>query len=381
MTGEAIRRIFQNLEFIVETVEPGLFEVGVPSFRVDIEREIDLVEEIARLNGFENIPVTMPKARVFSDLPPRHQRLEKRLRNLLADQGFNEVINFSFIAPGLFDKLLLDADDRRRITVKLRNPLVEEQSVMRTTLLPSLLETAARNISFREMNQRIFELRRVYLPKQGQELPFEPLYLAGLLTGRRETEGWNQENYPVDFFDAKGTLENIFSDFKVADLVYSAENPEKYYHPGKACNIFLGNELTGTIGELHPDVLVNFGIEQSVYYFEINFERLVTLSREISAVSPPSRFPDSIRDIAMLIADDVSFITVYESVNSLNIKEIEDVGIFDLYKGEHIPPGQKSIAIRVRYRAQNKTLTDDEVSRFHERVISHLTNELKVSIR
>ncbi|MGD0843033.1 MAG: phenylalanine--tRNA ligase subunit beta [Geobacteraceae bacterium] len=381
MTGEAIRRIFQNLEFIVETVEPGLFEVGVPSFRVDIEREIDLVEEIARLNGFENIPVTMPKARVFSDLPPRHQRLEKRLRNLLADQGFNEVINFSFIAPGLFDKLLLDADDRRRITVKLRNPLVEEQSVMRTTLLPSLLETAARNISFREMNQRIFELRRVYLPKQGQELPFEPLYLAGLLTGRRETEGWNQENYPVDFFDAKGTLENIFSDFKVADLVYSAENPEKYYHPGKACNIFLGNELTGTIGELHPDVLVNFGIEQSVYYFEINFERLVTLSREISAVSPPSRFPDSIRDIAMLIADDVSFMTVYESVNSLKIKEIEDVGIFDLYKGEHIPPGQKSIAIRVRYRAQNKTLTDDEVSRFHERVISHLTNELKVSIR
>jgi len=212
-------------------------------------------------------------------------------------------------------------------------------------------------------------------------LPFEPLYLAGLLTGRREAEGWNQENYQVDFFDAKGTLENIFSDFNIVDVVFSAESPEKYYHPGKACNIFLGNELTGTIGELHPDVLVNFGIEQSVYYFEINFERLVTLSREISAVSPPCRFPDSIRDIAMLIADDVSFMTVYESVNSLKIKEIEGVGIFDLYKGEHIPPGQKSIAIRVRYRSCDKTLTDDEVARFHERVINHLINEIKVTIR
>ncbi|HEX2770774.1 MAG TPA: phenylalanine--tRNA ligase subunit beta, partial [Geobacteraceae bacterium] len=325
--------------------------------------------------------VTMPKARVFSDLPPRRQRIEKRLKNLLADQGFNEVINFSFIAPELFDKLLLDADDPRRITVKLRNPLVEEQSVMRTTLLPSLLETAVKNISFREVNQRIFELRRVYLPKQGQELPFEPLYLAGLLTGRREAEGWNQERYPVDFFDAKGTLENIFSDFNIVDVVFSAESPEKYYHPGKACNIFLGNELTGTIGELHPDVMENFGIEQNVYYFEINFERMVTFCREISAVSPPSRFPDSIRDIAMLIDDDVSFMTVYESVKMLQIKEIEEVGIFDLYKGEHIPPGQKSIAIRVRYRAQDKTLTDDEVSCFHERLISHLTNELKVSIR
>ena len=381
LTGDSIRRFFQNLEFTAETVAPGVFEVEVPSFRVDIEREIDLVEEIARLNGFENIPVTMPKARVFSDLPPRHQRLEKRLRNLLSDQGFNEVINFSFIDPELFDRLLLDADDPRRITVKLRNPLVEEQSVMRTTLLPSLLETAVKNISFREVNQRIFELRRVYQPKQEQELPIEPLYLAGLITGRREAEGWNQEKYQVDFFDAKGILENIFSDFKVKDVLYSPESAEKFYHPGKACNIFLGNELTGTIGELHPDVMENFGIEQSVYYFEINFERLVTLSREISAVSPPSRFPDSIRDVAMLIADDISFMKVYESVNTLKIHEIEEVGIFDLYKGEHIPPGQKSIAIRMRYRSQEKTLTDDEVSRFHEKVISHLINEFKVTIR
>jgi phenylalanyl-tRNA synthetase beta chain len=303
------------------------------------------------------------------------------LRNLLATQGFNEVINFSFIAPEVFDKLLLDADDPRRITVNLRNPLVEEQSVMRTTLLSSLIDTAVKNMSFREMNQRIFELRRVYLPEREEELPFEPLYLAGILTGRREEEGWNQEKFQVDFFDAKGIAEKIFTDFKVADVAFSADNPEKFYHPGKACNIYLNNEPAGSMGELHPDVLDNFGIEQTVYYFEINFERLASQSREISSVSIPSRFPDSIRDIAMLVADEVSFITVHESIKNLKIKEIEEIGIFDLYKGEHVPPGQKSIAIRVRYRSQDKTLTDEEVARFHERVIKHLINEIKVTIR
>jgi phenylalanyl-tRNA synthetase beta chain len=381
LSGEAIRGIFHNLEFISDIIEPGIFEVCVPSFRVDIEREIDLIEEIARLNGFENIPVTMPKARVFSDLPPRRQRLEKRLKNLLADQGFNEVINFSFIAPDAFDKIMFDAEDPRRVTVRLRNPLVEEQSVMRTTLLPSLLETASQNISYRELDQRIFELRRIYLPKEGQELPAEPLYLAGLLTGKREAEGWNQGIYPVDFFDAKGVVENIFNAFQLADISYSADKPEKFFHPGKACNIFLGDEPVGSLGELHPDVQERFGIEQSVYYFEINVEHLVVHSRDIASVSPPSRFPDTIRDIAMLIADEVPFMTVRECVTALRIKEIEEVGIFDLYRGEHIPPGQKSIAIRLRYRSHDRTLTDDEVARLHERVINQLINEIKVIIR
>jgi len=369
------------LELTTEIIEPGIIEVCIPSFRVDIEREIDLIEEIARLNGFENIPVTMPKARVFSDLPPRRQRFEKRLKNLLADQGFNEVINFSFIAPEALDKLLLDAEDPRRRTVRLRNPLVEEQSVMRTTLLPSILETAAKNISYRELNQRIFELRRVYLPKEGAELPFEPLYLAGLLTGRREMEGWNQEKSPVDFFDAKGVLENIFSAFQSDSINYSAEEPEKYFHPGKSCNIFLGDEPVGSLGELHPDVLEQFGIEQSVYFFEINVENLVAHSMDTVTVSAPSRFPDSIRDIAMLIADEVPFMTIRECVKALRIKEIEEISIFDLYRGEHIPQGQKSIAIRLRYRSHDRTLTDEEVARLHERVINQLMDEIKVTIR
>lgn len=381
LPSDTIKQIFHNLEFTVETVSPGIFEVCVPSFRVDLEREIDLVEEIARLNGFENIPVTMPKARVFSDLPPKHQRMERRLRNLLASQGFNEVINFSFVSPDVFDKLLLAESDERRTTVTLRNPLVEEQSVMRTTLLPSLLETAIKNINNREANQRIFELRRVYLPKQGQELPAEPLYLAGILTGRRDAEGWNQAKDPVDFYDAKGIVETIAAELKIADILYLPGQTEKFLHPGKACNIILGGEKAGSIGELHPDVQENFGIDQVVYYFEINFEKLVASSRDAESVTAPSRFPDTIRDIAMLITNETPSMAILECVRNLKIKELEEVSIFDLYMGEHVPTGYKSIAIRNRYRSQDKTLTDDEVTRVHERVINHLVNELKVSIR
>lgn len=381
LSAESIKQIFHNLEFTVDTVEPGIFEVCVPSFRVDLEREIDLVEEVARLTGFENIPVTMPKARVFSDLPPKHQRLEKRLRNLLVTQGFNEVINFSFTSPELFDRLLLVADDPRRQTVALRNPLVEEQSVMRTTLLPSILETAVKNFNLREMRQRIFELRRVYLPKAGQELPAEPLYLAGLLTGRREIEGWNQEKISVDFFDAKGIVEAILRELNVGNAKFSPEGPEKFFHPGKACTIFLNDEKAGSIGELHPDVLENFGIDQPVHYFEINFEKLSTASSDTIIVTAPSRFPDTVRDCAMLITEETPFANVLDCVRGLKINEIEDVSIFDLYTGEHVPLGQKSIAIRIRYRSHERTLTDDEVTRFHERVISHLVKVLKVSIR
>ncbi len=381
LSADAVREIFNNLGFGVEIVEHGVFQVQVPLFRVDIEREIDLIEEVARLNGYEKIPVTMPKARVFSDLPSRSQRMEKQLRNLLVAHGFNEVVNFSFISPDSWDKLMLTQDDPRRKAVKLLNPLIEEQSVMRTTLLPALIEIAARNISYRIVSQRMFELRRVYLPKHDQELPHEPMYLAAVVTGKRDPEGWNHSKDPVDFYDAKGVVENILRELKLPNPLYAADNVEKFYHPGKACTIYHGQEEIGSIGELHPDVLDNFGINQPLYYFELNFEKIVAHSGVTTPILPPSRFPDTFRDIAMLITDETNAATVISAVRTLAIKEIEDVGIFDLYKGANIPAGLKSIAVRVRYRAPDRTLTDDEVNAAHQRVIDHLVSKLNAVIR
>lgn len=381
LSSDSVCDIFRNLEFTVELAGPGVFEVQIPTYRVDIERDIDLIEEVARLNGYEKIPVTMPKARVFSDRPPRSQRLEKEVRNLLVAQGFNEVINFSFISPESFNKVKLGPDDPRRIATKLLNPLVEEQSIMRTILLPALLDIAARNISYRLINQRIFELRRVYLPRPNQELPHEPLFLAALVTGKREPDGWNQGKELVDFYDVKGVVENIFRELKISDVNYALEGIENFYHPGKACNVMMGHETLGSLGELHPDIQENFGIDQPLFYFELNFEKLVIHSKQKAQIYAPSRFPDTFRDIAMLIDEEVTAASVISAVKDLAINEIEETSVFDLFKGANIPLGQKSLAIRVRYRAPDRTLTDEEVSTLHQKVIDHLVREFNASLR
>ncbi|MBT0653044.1 phenylalanine--tRNA ligase subunit beta [Geomobilimonas luticola] len=381
LTTDDVAAIFRNLEFDVVLSGPDVMAVTVPSFRVDLEREIDLVEEVARLYGFENIPVTMPTARVFSDRPPRAQRLEKEVRSLLVAQGFNEVINFSFIAPDVYDRLLFPPDDPRRDAVKLRNPLVAEQSVMRTILLPSLLETTAANISHRELNLRLFEMRRVYHPRPGQELPAEPLHVAAIMTGRREPEGWCQGNEPVDFFDVKGIAEALLAPLRIPSVEYGTETPEPFYHPGKCCTVLVAGRAVGSLGEIHPDVQENFGLSQPVYYLELDFNRLIAHDSQQASIHAPSRYPDVARDIAMLLDDGIPAARVLDCVRGLRLKEIESVAIFDLYKGEHIPAGQKSLAIRVRYRSPERTLTDDEVTRMHQRVIDALVGKLNITVR
>ncbi|AJE03386.1 phenylalanine--tRNA ligase subunit beta [Geobacter pickeringii] len=381
LSAETIRDILERLGFTVDEVCAGQFKVTVPTSRVDLEREIDLVEEVARMNGYEKIPVTMPKARVFSDRPTRHQRFERRLRSLMVGNGFTEIITFSFMAPAVLDKLLLDASDIRRNVVRLRNPLVDEQSVMRTTLLPGMLEAAAANINHRSLDLRMFELRRIYQPVAGQELPHEPLYLAGLITGLRIPESWNEAKNSTDFYDAKGAVEIVLDAFGVSAATFSATAVDPFYHPGKSCIVSSAGEALGTLGEIHPDVQDNFGINQKVYYFELNFEKLLARVSEKVTVRAPSRFPDTFRDIAMLVPDEIPAARVVDTIAGLKIREIESSSIFDLYKGASIPSGLKSLAVRVRYRSSEKTLTDDEVGVLHNRVIGCLVEKLGVTVR
>ena len=378
---EEIKHLFNNLDFTFQDGEPGVLQVSVPSYRVDLEREIDLIEEIARLVGYDKVPVTMPKAYISSDLPSLHQRLEKSIKNLLVAQGLSEVINYSFISPSSFDRILLSNDDYRRTTVKVMNPLNEEQSVMRTTLLPGLLETATRNLSFRLLNQQIFEMRRVYLPKPDQELPDEPLYIAGFLTGNRNAESWNQAKDKVDFFDAKGIVENIINELNIPTITFGNKDLESFYHPGKSCSIYHNGLIVGSLGELHPDILENYSLEQDAFYFELNFEKLISLGSNVLTVKSPSRFPDTFRDIAMLVNEELEAATIMETIKNIKVKEMEDVELFDQYKGPNIPSGHKSLAFRIRYRSYERTLTDDEVSNMHQRVIENVLKKLNVTIR
>ena len=381
LPAERMAELFRNLEFQVQPVTNGSFQVTIPSYRIDIEREIDLIEEICRLNGFDQVVATMPVAQVISDRPSLHQRLRRSVRDHFVAEGMHEIVSFSFIAPEAADLLKLDADDPRRNSIKLCNPLAAEQSVMRTTLLPGLLDTASRNMCFRSLDLRLFEMRRVYHAVAGQEMPHEPVYCAGLISGNRDVESWCHQGAAVDFYDAKGIVENLFDLLQIRGAVWSADTPETFYHPGKACRIMFGGGTIGTVGEIHPEVLKNYEIDRPVYYFELNFEELVRLAGARKAIVPPSRFPDSVRDLALLAPLELASSQLLDCVRALKQKELEDVVIFDLYQGDRVPAGHKSIALRLRYRAADRTMTDDEVQLVHQKVINALTGKLGVSVR
>jgi phenylalanyl-tRNA synthetase beta chain len=377
----AIKDVFQRLTFTVSEKDATTLEVSVPSFRVDIEREVDLIEEVARLIGYENIQTTLPKAAVGGEPVPRHQLLERRLRNFMVAQGYNEVINFSFHHPGSPLKLLLAADDHRAQGVKVLNPLVEEQSVMRTTLIPSLLETVANNLNHRLLNQQIFELRRLYLPRVEAELPHESLWLGAACTGLRDGESWCQSPVLVDYYDLKGLVEELCATFGIQGVTYSADSLEPYYHPGKSCTVTVGEVRLGSFGELHPDVQGNFALTQPVYTLELSFDALMQVATEKRDVVAPSRYPDSSRDVALLLPDDVSAAAVLATVQSIGLRDLADLNIFDVYRGEHVPEGHKSVAVRIRYHSHERTLTDEEVSKMHQKVVNTLIAKLGATIR
>ena len=378
---DAILDILTRLECQVTHHDDGTTGVLPPSYRIDIEREIDLIEEIARLNGYDKIPATMPVARVASDRPTRHQEIEKQVRDLLVDCGMTEIINFSFTAPDATGKLLLNEDDPRRTAIILANPLVDEQSVMKTTLLPGLLETTARNISFRSLDLKLFEIRRVYLPVKGEDMPREPLCIVGAITGSRDGDGWSRPNEPVDFYDVKGIVESVLDFLCIGGISWATDKTEPYYHPGKSCRILAGRDFIGSVGELHPTVQQNFDIEKPVFCFELDFEKLVKLSRTRKTIVAPSRFPDSSRDIAMLVPEELAAVKIIDCIKAVKAKEIEQIQIFDVYRGKGIPDGYKSIAVRIRYRSIERTLTDEEIVTLHNEIITNLVKKLQVTLR
>ena len=236
-------------------------------------------------------------------------------------------------------------------------------------------------MNFRSLDLKLFEMRRVYLPGEGESMPREPLCIVGAITGSRDGDGWSRPNEPVDFFDAKGIVETVLDFLDIGGVSWTTENPESYYHPGKSCRIFAGREHIGSVGELHPTVQNNFEIERPVFCFELDFEKLVKLSRTKKTITAPSRFPDSTRDIAMLIPEELAAAKIVDCIRSEKAKEIEHVQIFDVYRGKGVPDGHKSIAVRIRYRSFERTLGEEEITALHKKNIANLIDKLQVTIR
>ncbi len=361
--------------------EADTLSVGIPTFRPDLEREIDLIEEVARLNGYDNIPVTMPGGETVDHPVPKHQAVVRRLRDTMVAEGFSEVINYAFISTAAYDRISLDKNDGRRTNVAIRNPLTEEQSVMRTSLIPSLLDNVARNLSYRCLDLSLFELRPVYRPMPQEELPYEPTFLSGAMCGRREPFGWSQGGEPCDFYDLKGVVESLLESLRIGDIRWVNASGEPYLHPGKSCAIFAGDTRLGVLGEVHPVVLENFDIDGPVFVFDLDVEMMIAAAGGGIAFRPISRFPDVYRDSAFLLDDRVAAAEILATIARAQAKMVESVTLFDVYRGKGVPEGKKSVAIRVQYRSSERTLTDDEINKAHARIVREMEKQLDAQLR
>lgn len=363
-----MQNYLQNLKLGIEPMGPDNFQATIPTYRVDLQREIDLIEEVARLHGFQRIPVTLPAGRVSAEKKTKLQRTAERARNLLTACGFWEVINYSFISTkALQDLRLLPADKRLR-ALRIHNPLSEEQSIMRTTLIPGLLQVARTNFYRQNLDLKIFEMGRVFFVRDEQELPEEVETLSGLITGFSEEESWAKLKQECDFFDLKGTLEALLGGLGICDLRFLPLTDEPYLHPGKACRLEMPGNILGKMGELHTDVCHNFDLDQKIFVFELNFQNLTDKAEERQVFKPLARYPAVSRDLALVVNEEIAAADLLRTLGEANNGFIAEIKLFDLYRGKPVPAGKKSLAFRLKYRQEDRTLTDREVNEFHQKL-------------
>jgi len=391
LTYDRIAELLQSIGFTCKQKDDGSMWVLCPTFRVDIEREADLVEEVARLYGYNNIPTTLPGADL--SYPEQDTRRFKRAdaTRMLLSIGFSEAINYSFASAKHVDMLGLENDDVRRQFVRLLNPLSEEQGVMRTMLLPGLLENVKRNISFQKTAVKLFEIGKVFQPLEENSQPLETSYLAGVLCGNRygETSPLYAAAEPVDIFDAKGAVEYLLEEMRLTE---DNDVPIKFIHPveegvEKFCDsdysllVFAGDSMLGTIGKVLPDVLRGFGIKHDVYYFELNFDAISTLNAKARSFGSLPVYPSVKRDIALVVPVTVSAGELLAKVHESREKLIESAEIFDVFQGGKIKKGYKSVAVSITYRSATKTLTEKNVEKAHTKVVKLLTDTFGGSLR
>lgn len=379
-TGEMIT-ILEKLEMRVIQSKDSHFLVTPPTFRVDITREIDLIEEIARVHGFDHIPVTMPGAAGMPAGESPQQLLEGALRFALTGMGYTEVITYSFIPPLSAEQLGLKEGDPLRDFVIISNPLTEEQSVLRTNLIHSLLDVMNRNARVGCADLKIFEIGRIFFRKQEGELPEERACVGGLITGNRYDGSWHHKGVSADFYDLKGCLEALFADRKTQTVRFVADSSMPFLHPGRSCRIVVGEETVGLLGEVHPDVLERMDLRNRAVVFQLDLEIMGLHAKEKIDFREVSKFPASSRDMAFLVPVAMEGETLCRTAYEQHEVLLENVAIFDVYTGENLPEGMKSLGLRFAYRSTERTLTEEEINVAHNRIVKNMVAATGAKIR
>jgi phenylalanyl-tRNA synthetase beta chain len=374
-------RVLRTLEFTVESAAPGMLRVTVPPHRLDIQAgAADLIEELARIHGYDRLPATLLADRLPEQHVNRDLDLEEHVRDLLVSVGLQETIGYSLTEPDREAPLGLGSGDY----VRLLNPISSERIVMRQTVLAGVLDAAAANLRYTE-DVRLFEIGPVFLPRAGSPLPDEPRRLALVITGRRQPEFWAESvGTPapmLSFFDLKGVVEALITEFHLPECNFRGSRAS-YLHPGRSAELRIQGKSAGHLGELHPTFQKPFGLgSRIVLVAELDLEVILAAVPARYNYVPVPRFPAALRDIAVIVEEGVPAQRVVNELRAAGGSLLQGARLFDVYCGDSIPVGTKSLAYALTYQADDRTLTDKEVDKAHKKIEDRLRHVLKAQIR
>jgi phenylalanyl-tRNA synthetase beta chain len=370
LTSDQVKSILIRLEMDVRG-EGDTLTVRPPSVRQDLEKEIDYVEEVARIYGYDQLPVTLAKGNSGAE-KSEARKLIDLTKDTLCGLGVNEIQTYSFVSPKGVDMVGLSQDAKERDFVPLINPLGEENSVMRTLLTPNMLEVLARNYTRNIESAKAFELGNTFhdLGSQENELPLEELSLALGCYGENES-----------FFTLKGIISGLLIKLGIPQAEYQTSKGRGTYHPGRCADILIGGTPLGIIGEIHPEVAKNYGIATKAYIAELSFEQILKLADTKRIYRPLAKYPATDRDIALLVKEDTQVGQLEKIIKAHGTQLLESVKLFDVYRGNQVEEGKKSCAFTLVYRAKDRTLKEEEVNSIHQEVLNALKEEANAVLR
>ena len=375
--GVKVGDLVKNVDIKISST----YEATVPEWRNDVTLPDDLSEEVARIFGFDKIPSTLPKGNQQGQQSATQNFIDK-IKNILSGLGMCEELSFAFTSEAMFDKMRVPADSPLRQAVPIMNPLTDEAPLLRTTLLASIFENAARNFSRKNEDVRLFEVAPVFIPKSLPiiELPHESQQLVGLLMGRREPKGWSQNPAQIDFYDAKGIVEELLAGLSIGN--YFVEAGEHYaLHPGKTAVFKKGRDVLITVGEVHPAVAEALGIRKKIYVFEADVETLQKFAAKKLSLESLPKYPSISRDLAILVEHDTAAGDVEKVIAKNGGKFFKGVTLFDVYTGERISADKKSLAFAIEFRSNERTLKDEEADDAFKNILAAVEKEFGATLR
>ena len=368
ISNEEMKKALDAVDLKTE-IDGDTLKITVPTFRIDIAIKQDIAEEVARIYGYDKIPTTIVEVTPSRENKHKNEILREMVMEALFASGINQSISYSFVSPKVLDKIRVAEDSSLRDMIKIKNPLGEDFSVMRTSTIPSMMESLGRNYSRNNDYAKLFEIGKVYIKAEGEKLPVEKNVLTIGIYG------------DCDFYHLKGVVENVIDSIGIKKAKYIRESENESFHPGKTAAISLRGNKVGVFGEIHPDVLENYDIETPCFIAEIDLDSLYQASNTTKKYTPIAKFPAATRDIAIVVDESTLAGDVEDTINKSGGNLVEKISLFDIYRGAQIEKGKKSMAYAIVYRDPQKSLTDKDVNKVHDRILQNLEKNLGAELR